>query len=305
MSSQRFLVMGDNHGNSESLRRVVDETEDEEFDFVVHVGDLTNTYFDGLQSGVGQLEEIEPYLDSLEERSQGGLLYIWGNRDHTRGPDRKFVYEEYDLGPGNHIPEDELITIANQTFTQDPSLVGENDILVTHGEYVALYDHFQGRAYFSGHVHTGRYKGRCLNSAFLYRTDDHGAEAFLGGYFIVTVEDDHSFDVEFHNIGRLKKIICPKHHERGVLFAPEFHNCQFCYDNQLQLYKEMALSAHYGLTKGTDVSSVPEADLVDYALSLFEEAPSDFESQFTDYLNNLGQHPMDPLKRDENRNLVG
>jgi len=54
----RLLCMGDNHGDVDSLERVVDGTEGEEFDFVIHVGDITNAWFDGVDEGREQLDAV-------------------------------------------------------------------------------------------------------------------------------------------------------------------------------------------------------------------------------------------------------
>ncbi|GAB3686831.1 hypothetical protein GCM10028857_19580 [Salinarchaeum chitinilyticum] len=304
MGEQRILVMGDNHGDIESVQRVVDETAEETFDFAVHVGDLTNAYFDGVEAGVEQLQDLDELLQALESRTSGGLLYIFGNRDHARGLDGEYVYERCQLEAGTRIPPDGHVTVGGQRFTQSPDLVDSDDILVTHGERVWLLDHFSGRAYFSGHVHTGRYKGRCLNSAFLYRTDDHQAEPLVGGYFVVTVRDEPPFDVELRNLDRLQKIICPDHHERGVLFAADYHDCQFCYDNEHQFLREMASSAFYGLTQGRDREAVDQAAIVEYAVKLFENPPAGFEEKFTSYIENVGQHPKDPLRRTNDGRIV-
>lgn len=49
---QDILVMGDNHGDVESLEQVIADTQGEQFDFIIHVGDLTNAWFDGIETGV-------------------------------------------------------------------------------------------------------------------------------------------------------------------------------------------------------------------------------------------------------------
>lgn len=296
--------MGDNHGDVESIERVTSETEGETFDFIIHVGDLTNAYFDGLEVGVEQLRAVESYLATLEERAEGGLLYIYGNRDHTRGPYSRYVYEEHELSVGTRIPPEGAVTVGSQRFTQNPEDVEVDDILVTHGEHVPMLDHFDGRAYFSGHEHTGRYKGRCLNSAFLYRTDDHGSEPLIGGYFVITVGDEPPFDVDFRNLDRLKKIICSKHHSRGVLFAPDFHDCQFCYESEIQFVEEMAASAYYGLAHDNEREAVTGEELIQYAVDLFDYPPHGFEQLFTRYVDQLGNSPPDPLQRDENGHFV-
>jgi hypothetical protein len=66
--------MGDNYGDVDSLERVVSGTEAEEFDFVIQVADITNTWFDGVDEGQEQLDAIVLYLNTLHER--GELFYI-------------------------------------------------------------------------------------------------------------------------------------------------------------------------------------------------------------------------------------
>ncbi|MFB6152760.1 MAG: metallophosphoesterase [Halodesulfurarchaeum sp.] len=40
--TDRFLVMGDNHGDTESLRRVREDIRGEAIDLAIHVGDFTS-----------------------------------------------------------------------------------------------------------------------------------------------------------------------------------------------------------------------------------------------------------------------
>lgn len=42
MTRQRILACGDNHGDTESLEKLIDETRGEGFDFIIHTGDITN-----------------------------------------------------------------------------------------------------------------------------------------------------------------------------------------------------------------------------------------------------------------------
>ncbi|WP_276247548.1 metallophosphoesterase [Haladaptatus sp. YSMS36] len=296
MGTQRILVMGDNHGDTESLSRVCDETVGEEFDFIIHVGDITNAkYADEPNAGTTQLEAINPYFEALENR--GTLLYIWGNRDGygdsvNREP----------LTSGTLLERNSTQTIDGQRFSTNPQDVDSDTILLTHGFSTELIDHFTGRAYFSGHVHTGRYKDRCLNSAFLYRDGMHGAEPLIGGYFVITVKDALPFSVEFRNLDRLKQIICPFHNERGVLFQPDYTECQFCYYDG-KFAKEVAMSAYYGLTSSTDRDRVAEDELIEYAKTLFETPPAGLETGIRDHLNNI--HPLDSLTRLDDGTITG
>jgi predicted phosphodiesterase len=77
MADQRILVRGDNHGDTESLGKLVEAAEGEEFNFIIHAGGITNTYKTDLKTGVDQLRGVEPYFETLAER--GTLVYIYGN----------------------------------------------------------------------------------------------------------------------------------------------------------------------------------------------------------------------------------
>jgi len=139
-----------------------------------------------------------------------------------------------------------------ETFTQNPELVEDETILVNHYWHPELLEHFAGKAYFSGHIHTGRYKNKALNTAFLYRTADHGADALFGAYFVVEIASDGTWQVDFRNIGQVRKGICPKHQALGVQFVPDYwrQDCQFCYDED-DFYSEVVRTALYGLGNST------------------------------------------------------
>lgn len=279
--------MGDNHGDTASLKQVVEDTTGESFDFIIHVGDFTNAWFDGIDEGVTQLKEVEQYLETLAER--GEFVYIYGNRD-GRGP-MQHVTDQHSLSVGTRIPSSGVIEVNDQEFAQDPSAVNEDTILITHGLDTVLLDHFAGRAYFSGHVHTGRYKGRCLNSAFLYRDGSHNAEPLVGGYFVVEVTGDDTFnDVDFRNLDRLKKIICPKHYERGILFSPDFHQCQFCYSDSTDFEEEVVRSAFHGLINENDTQNANFDEIIEYAQThLFEAASESVLNGVRKYLEEQAQ----------------
>ena len=110
MASQRILVMGDNHGNTESLERVVADTEGERFDFVVHVGDFTNAHNEDKATGGEQLRAVEPYLETLADRADKGLVYVYGNRDYYGDLD-------HTLDVGTYVPQEGSVTVGDQRFT--------------------------------------------------------------------------------------------------------------------------------------------------------------------------------------------
>lgn len=285
MSDLRLLCMGDNHGNASSLRRVVDETEGEQFDFIIHVGDITNACRDGLEAGADQLASIRPLFEDLSER--GELVYVWGNRDFEicmKGMGTRVdTHAETGSMPGTRVPTAGTVEIAGQDFTQEPDEVDEETILITHYFLPELLDDFAGRAYVSGHVHTGRCKNNVLNTAFLYRDGENGAKQSEGGYFIVEI-DDGEIDVSLRSLGGLTRGTCPKHIARGVQFTPDNWRaaCTFCYDED-DFYQEIIDSVQYRLEKPDAEISV--AEITDVAIDRYQGAgvPRDFERQLTAY----------------------
>jgi predicted phosphodiesterase len=296
MASQRILVMGDNHGNTESLERVVADTEGERFDFVVHVGDFTNAHNEDKATGGEQLRAVEPYLETLADRADKGLVYVYGNRDYYGDLD-------HTLDVGTYVPQEGSVTVGDQRFTQDPDAVAPDDILITHTEKKAMIDHFPGRAYFCGHTHTGRYKDRMLNSAFLYRDDSKAATTLYGGYFVIGVGDEPPFDVDFRNIGSLDTTVCQRHLERGVLIGPEYHNCMFCW-KPVKLLREMSKTAFYGVTHGLDRDHASEDEIVECAVELWESPPTGFADEFSEYISQVERDPKGSLVYNDDGHLI-
>lgn len=303
--SQRFLVMGDNHGDVESLRRVIADTEGETFDFAVHVGDFTRAWRERRQTGderhseelgAEQLRDVEPYLAELDARARHGLLWVYGNQDF-------FGDLEYDLDVGTRIPEDDCVTVGGQRFTSSPDEVAPDVVLVTHMERWSLLDHFDGRAHFCGNTHRGRYRGRRLNSAFLHYLHPETDDSVFGGYFVADVGDEPPFDVEMRSIGSLERRECARHDERGVQFPPPSEDCMYCEDERV-LFRELAASAFYGVADAAGRDAASESELVDYAVGLWDDPPSGFRTDFQSYLADLEDDRYAPLARADDGDIV-
>lgn len=286
---QRYLVLGDHHGDTESLRRVRDDIEDETFDFVVHVGDLTDAMRAGRETAVRQLDEVEPVLAEIAAHARHDLVWVWGNRDH-------FGDFDADLGVGTEVPSDGCVTVGGQRFTNDLDAVASDVVLVTHMETWRLLDQFEGRAHFCGNTHLGRLKGRRLNSAFLQYTHRETGEQSFGGYFVVDVTDEPPFDVELREVGTLDRFDCPDHGERGVQYHSAFDDCVYCAEPDI-LMREMAASAFYGLTNDTERERVRDEELVSYAVELWDDPPTGFGSAFAAYVDSVTEDRYAPLAR--------
>ncbi|MFY4814584.1 metallophosphoesterase family protein [Haloarcula sp. AONF1] len=286
MVSTRLLVFGDNHGNTTSLEKVVDEVEGKKLDYVIHVGDMTSG------GGDEDFRNISPYFDELA--SFAPLVYTWGNRE---GYDR----EDDPLEPGTLITKGESAVVDGQRFTCEPTDVGTKDILITHPLYHQLLDNFDGLAYFSGHVHAGRVRNNILNSAFLFRDRN----PLLGGYFIVEISESGNFQVEFRNFGRLKKILCPKHSRRGVLFQPDYHECMFCkYPKKLP--EELIINTWFRLIDNQESErvSVEQQQLVNFCKEMYGDTPDSFIESIQKYVNMEYFHPTDVLSRLDDGKLI-
>lgn len=284
---QRFLVMGDNHGDTTALRRVLTGVAGETVDYVVHVGDFTNAVRDGRQRAAAQLRASEPILEQIADHARHGFVWVYGNRDH-------YGDIPADLDVGTRVPDDGSVTVEGQRFTNDPAVVDRETILVTHLEHWSLLDQFGGRAHLCGNTHRGRSKGRRLNAAFLQYADSETGDQSYGGYFVVEVTDSPPFDVTLQSFGGLERKCCPVHGERGDLFLPPDRACMYC-ANPVFLMREMAATSFYGVTEGEDDATVSITDLVAYAVSLWDEPPPEFAAEFRTYLETVEDDRYAPL----------
>ncbi|MFB6268953.1 MAG: metallophosphoesterase [Halobacterium sp.] len=295
--SERFLVMGDNHGDTESLRRVLDDLDDrdERVDLAVHVGDFTRAMRHDREVGVEQLRAVEPLLERVDDRADHGLVWVWGNQDY-------FGDLDYDLDAGTEIPQGGAVAVGGQQFTNDPAQVGADDVLVTHMETWRLADDFQGKAHFCGNTHLGRRLDRRLNAAFLQATPQGEDGKRFGGYFVVEFDDDGGFDVEMRSIGGLRRVECEVHRERGVQFLPVDQECMFCWQDEV-LLREQAASAFYGVTRDGSETAAVDA-VVEYAVSRWDDPPEGFREDFEAYLADVDDDRYAPLTRTEDGRLA-
>lgn len=289
--------MGDNHGDTESLRAVLDDVADERVDYAVHVGDFTDAWrtarrtgdvSKGKDAGAEQLREVEPVLEEFDALAEHGLLWVYGNQDY-------FGDLDYELSVGTELPADEVVSVGDLRFTNSLEAVASDVVLVTHMEYWRLADHFDGAAHFCGNSHRGRHKGSRLNSSYLQLRDQETGQAQFGGYFLVELGES-GLDVEMRALGGLSRIECERHAERGVQFQPAARGCMFCNEDGT-LFREMCASGFYGLTHGSDRETVTDEELVDYTESLWDHPPDGFREAFHTYLEELHEHRYAPLTR--------
>jgi len=272
----RILALGDNHGDSESLEQVVNEIDDESFDYVVHTGDFTNLFFDGYSKAQEQLDEMEPHLDSLA--GKGEFVYVFGNRD-SRGLDS---INDRDLPEGTKVPEEGVAEIDDVGFTQEsiPSdTVNKPVVRITH-YWEATPPRFDGLLSLSGDTHNGRFINNIVDTSFLYRTSDHGADERYGGYFVIEADTENGIDVDFHSLGDVEERICRQHSLLGESFIVPKNwqsQCRYCYEED-EYYQELELAVKTAYSEKTGRSV--DSDLTDDMVSTVEnEFPRSFRRE--------------------------
>lgn len=294
--TSRWLVMGDNHGDTEAFERLLDDINGTTFDGAIHVGDLTDGVRAGRETAASQLQSIEPYLEAIDEQTRYGLVWIWGNRDY-------FGDIDADLNVGTHVPPEGCVTVGGTRFTNELSAVSDDVVLLTHMEYWRLLDHFDGVAHFCGNTHLGRHLDNRLNSAFLQYTPRDGHEQRYGGYFVVALNDSGIVDVEMHSIGQLSQIDCAKHGERGVQYHAAFDGCMYCAEPDI-LRRELTASAYYGLTHGAHRDAVADETLIEYAIGLWDDPPAGLQAELQAYLESIDTDRYAPLTRADDGRLT-
>lgn len=298
----RILACGDNHGDTESLAKLVEKTEGEEFDFIIHTGDITNVHKTNLETGVDQLKAVEPYFETLADR--GTLVYIYGNRDKERvfGSSPRHITEEYELSVGHRLRAGEELTVDGQRFTADPTNAGPEDILLTHGIYQAGFLQSSAGGYFCGNTHRARQFKTSLNTGYL-----HNDKGFNRAYFTTTLDDE--FEVTVHGLNEpWKGFVCPDHQWYGRQFTPEKFGCGLCKFGPARQFMGIASLAFKEAAEG-DVSdatlSVQELVLTAREMFIVSEQ---FAEQFQQYLEELAirenaglTDPLLPVEDDSNR----
>lgn len=303
MTELRILAAGDNHGNTEPLEQLVAHTEGEEFDLIIHTGDLTNTYKQDFRTGVEQLQAIEPYFEQVAER--GTLIYIYGNRDQERGRggDRRHVTEGYELAPGHRLPKEGAISVDGYRFCSDPEDTGPNDILVTHAPREPVFYNHPGRAYFSGDTHSARQWETALNTGYLFKNE------FQGAYFTATLSGD-GLEVDVQGVEEpWRAFTCEEHAWYGRQFAPAKFGCEICKFGPTRTFRGMAhFACEHALERADgDQESVPVGVVTESARQMFVDSEA-FLDSFDEYLRLLAEnsepHPTDPLRGVEGERLA-
>ena len=303
MTRQRILACGDNHGDTESLEKVVEQTRGEEFDFVLHTGDVTNAWKTNLQTGIDQLRAVEPYFEELADR--GTLVYIYGNRDEERafGDDSQHVSDEHELDVGHRLHAGDSITVDGQRFTANPQEADSETILLTHGLSQHAFYQSPARAYFSGDTHRARHWGTALNTGYL-----HNDKGYNGAYFTIDLSDD-GMDVSGHGLNESwKSFVCPDHEWYGRQFTPAKFGCGLCRFGTARQVIPIAAQVFDEVATEDGETRTATIDELVVAARKYITGHDQFADQFRAYLDALanvdGPKPMDPLHPTDEPNTL-
>jgi len=308
MSDQRILACGDNHGDTEALEWLIDETEQDEFDFIIHTGDITNAYNTNLKTGIEQLQAIEPCFEQLAER--GTLIYIYGNRDKERSFQKtaRHVTDEYELDVGHRLSAGEGLTVDGQRFTANPVDAGPGDILLTHHLNRTAFYQTPAQAYFCGDTHRARQHRTALNTGYL-----HNDKGYDGAYFTATLGNE--LNISVHGIGQpWKSFICSDHEWYGQQFTPTMFGCGLCKFGPERQFRSIAITVFTDVATDNEDKSGPTADmneLVSAARNRFTDSDQ-FARQFRSYLTMLAENedpspgvPLRPAEGDQGSLRLG
>jgi len=122
----------------------------------------------------------------------------------------------------------------------------------------------------------------------------------VGAYFVVEIASDGTWQVDFRNIGQVRKDLSQASGTRCTV-RPDYwrQDCQFCYDED-DFYSEVVRTALYGL--GTVQEEAEIDEVVESATSTFGATPPSL-NQDCENFSKSGQKIIDSDHR-ETRNRV-
>jgi hypothetical protein len=271
----QILAFSDLHGDGATLRLLRDIIKDENYDYMLVAGDLTNADLIQPSETVQQLKEIFSIMESFNVP----YYYVWGTpfREGTlasimeliekpddyevRERERKLVFQKKignrtetirmskagqrllkeighfmsSLSFGRHLKEEEPVKLGRYWLTSSPERIPKNAIFLRH-HYRKIIP--KALIQLDGHLHYGQHVFNYLNLGFLYRDAAHDASPMIGCYWKLTLKN-FIVSVDFMNLGnRLKSFRCPNHPEEGTFYIPHYwKKCPICYEPREALIK--------------------------------------------------------------------
>ena len=269
----RILAFSDLHGDATTLKLLRDAIKDENYDYILVAGDLTNADLISPAERVQQMKEIFSIMESFKIP----YYYVWGIpfregtlasvMDLIEKPDSYEVKEQEEtlvferkvgnlrltiskvnmqllkkiehfmssLRYGKHLSGKEPVKLGRYWLTSSPTKMPKNAIFLRHS-YRRIIP--EALIQLDGHLHFGQQVFNYLNLGFLYRDAAHGAPPMIGCYWKLTLKD-FTVSVDFMNLGnRLKGFRCPYHPEEGTFYIPHYwKKCPICYEPSEALIK--------------------------------------------------------------------
>lgn len=271
----QILAFSDLHGDVATLKLLRDTIKDENYDYVLIAGDLTNADLLPPAKMVKQLKDVFSIMESFKLP----YYFVWGTpcREGTiasilrfiENPDEYKVEEQEkttvlkrqknnftevrripkvarnlikeietfikSLSYGRHLGEDKPVKLEKYWLTSSPQNIPENAIFLRH-----CYRKIIPRAliHLDGHIHFGQRVLNYINLGFLYRDDAHNAPPIVGGYWRLILEK-LNVTADFINLGNnMKAFKCVHHPQEGTFYIPYYwKKCPICYEPRQILIK--------------------------------------------------------------------
>jgi predicted MPP superfamily phosphohydrolase len=258
----RVLAFSDLHGDASTLKLLQERVKNENFDYILIAGDLTNADLISPAECVKQVKEIFAIMETFETP----YYYVWGLPFRENA--LQFLQEKYEVHEGaeettlaikdgkwnwtvemranewrnfkkmddflsglefgKHLKHGEIVKLGNYNIASAHENLPERTILLRHSYRKIIPN---ALLQIDGHLHFGQRYQNYLNLGFLYRDDAHNAQAMIGCYWVIEIEGS-SVSATFVNLGgKLKEFICPEHPKEGTFYIPFFwKKCPVCFE---------------------------------------------------------------------------
>jgi hypothetical protein len=273
----QILAFSDLHGDASTLKLLRDKTKDENYDYILIAGDLTNADLIPPTERMQQVKEIFSIMESFKipyyyiwgtPFREGSLSFVMENHE-TKEHEGKVILERkthISLGRNGNwietirIPKSEwqlfqeiehfLSSLSFGHYVKEEEPVKLGRYLLTSSpdkmpkNAIFLQHHYRkiiprGMIQIDGHVHYGQHVLNYLNLGFLYRDAAHNASPMIGCYWKLNLKDS-TVSVNFMNLGnKLKAFRCPVHPEEGTFYIPSYwKKCPICYEPKEAINRE-------------------------------------------------------------------
>lgn len=279
MNTQTVLVLGSSAGQLDKVREEligIDGSYDEYVDAAIYTGTIDPGLDRLRQTPEGESERLESILSALaidvpvyivpgQHGFQEETTPISRSEEYTRpgSPDDDYAREFDSL---EYVPIDDTRSIGDLEISQNPSLLDDGDILLTHTFHPGLFEQYRegdGPTYLSGSGLHGRVSENCLNTVFSSMDLGPGGDIVHGGFYVAEISSEGIGDVTFEGTTAADFGQCDRHPELGNLQTLPAIGCPYCRNRELYFDELLQATAAKREREGKRVRVI---DLVGSAL---------------------------------------